>query len=94
MTSPDRADAEWVSAVPVASTDPAVAAARTAQLRRELNETLDAIDDAFNLPKQLAKARESATRSYSSNPAPWILAAGIVAIGVVGLIVRAISRDD
>lgn len=70
------------------------AAERAAAAREELAETLDAIEDKFNVPKQSKILAEKVTRSYEENPVPWIIGATAAAVVVAGLIAWAIFGDD
>lgn len=70
------------------------AAERAAAAREELAETLDAIEDKFNVPKQSKILAEKVARSYEENPVPWIIGATAAAVVVAGLIAWAIFGDD
>lgn len=70
------------------------AAERAAAAREELAETLDAIEDKFNVPKQSKIFAEKVARSYEENPVPWIIGATAAAVVVAGLIAWAIFGDD
>jgi hypothetical protein len=68
--------------------------ARVAATRAELENTLDAIEDKLNIPKQLGILGKRAEVSYGENPVPWIAGATAVAITVAGVIAWALfSRD-
>jgi hypothetical protein len=67
---------------------------RVATLRRELADTLDAIEDKLNVPKQSRRLLAKAWASYEDRPVPWILGAATAVIVVGGLIAWAIFRDD
>lgn len=54
--------------------------AEIAETRAELERTLAAIEDKFNVPKQAKKAQAKVTESYRRNPVPWL-------VGVVGAVV-------
>lgn len=62
--------------------------------RAALEETLDAIEDKFNVPKQVGELTERAKKSYEANPVPWIVGATAVAIAVAGIVAWAILSDD
>ena len=62
--------------------------------RANLEETLDAIEDKLNVPKQLGKLGKKAEDSYEENPVPWIIGATAVAISVVGVVAWALFSDD
>jgi hypothetical protein len=68
--------------------------ARSAELRAELEETLDAIEDKFNVPKRLGVVGKRAKRSWDENPVPWIVGATAAVIAVGGLIAWAVFSDD
>lgn len=67
---------------------------RIEAVRAELRETLDAIDDKFNVPKQLGIARVRAQTSWESNPIPWIIGAAAAVIAIGGIITWAIVKDN
>jgi ElaB/YqjD/DUF883 family membrane-anchored ribosome-binding protein len=69
--------------------------------RAQLEQTLDAIDDKFDVKKRSAEVAQRSTEaakraqaSYESNPVPWIIGATAAAIVVVGLVAWAIFSDD
>jgi len=62
--------------------------------RAELEETLDAIEDKLNVPKQVRTAVDKAKSSYEKNPVPWIIGATASAIVVAGLVAWALLSDD
>lgn len=62
--------------------------------RSELAETLDAIEDKLNVPKQVGRLRVKAVDSYHANPIPWIAGATAAAIGIAGIVVWAILSSD
>ena len=68
--------------------------ARVAETRAELENTLDAIEDKLNVPKQVEKLTKRAEASYEKNPVPWIAGAATVAVGVVAIVAWALSSDD
>ena len=68
--------------------------AQVAATRADLENTLDAIEDKLNVPKQLNKLGKKAEDSYEENPVPWIIGATAVAISVVGLVAWALFSDD
>jgi hypothetical protein len=67
---------------------------RITSTRAELEETLDAIEDKLNVPKQLSTLGRKAKASYESNPVPWIVGATAAVIVVGGLVAWAIFGDD
>ena len=62
--------------------------------RAELEDTLDAIDDKLNVPKQVNELAQKAKASYDANPLPWIIGAAAAAVVVAGLVAWAILSDD
>ena len=74
------------------STQDAKAAAERA--RYELAETLDAIEDKFNVPKRASELGKRAKDSYDRNPLPWIIGGVAVAIIAAGLIAWAVLSDN
>jgi hypothetical protein len=67
---------------------------KIASTRAQLGETLDAIEDKLNLPKQASELAGRVKSSYSTNPVPWIIGATVAAVAVAGLIAWAILSDD
>jgi hypothetical protein len=65
-----------------------------ASTRAQLEETLDAIEDKLNVPKQLGRIGRKARAAYEENPVPWIIGATAAVIVVGGLIAWAIFSDD
>ena len=68
--------------------------ARVAATRAELEDTLDAIEDKLNVPKQLGRAGKAIEASVEENPLPWIIGAVVVAGAVVGLVAWALFSKD
>jgi hypothetical protein len=68
--------------------------AGAARARADLAETLDAIEDKLNIPKQTRLFAERAKSSYQQNPVPWIIGATAASIVVVGWVAWAIFSDD
>ncbi len=64
------------------------------QARTDLEQTLDAIEDKLNVPKQVGELTKRARSSYESNPLPWIIGAASAVIVVAGLVAWAILSDD
>jgi hypothetical protein len=63
--------------------------------REELAQTLDAIEDRLNVPKQVGRLRARAMDSYRANPIPWIAGATAAVVAIGGVVAWAIiSRDD
>jgi hypothetical protein len=68
---------------------------RVAATRANLNATLDAIEDKFNVPKRVGSLGKQAQAAYQRNPTPWIVGATGVAIAIIGVVAWAIfSKDD
>ena len=67
---------------------------QVARTRANLENTLDAIEDKFNVPKRASELTQRARVSYESNPTPWIVGATGVAIAVLGIIAWAIFSGD
>lgn len=62
--------------------------------RAQLEETLDAIEDKLNVPKQAGKLARKARAAYDENPVPWIIGATAAVIVIGGLVAWAIFGDD
>lgn len=62
--------------------------------RESLGETLDAIEDKFDVKKRASEFSEKAKRAYEENPTPWIVGATATLIGAIGLVAWAIFSDD
>jgi hypothetical protein len=62
--------------------------------RAELEETLDAIEDKLNVPKQAGILADKVRMSYEDNPVPWIVGATAAVVVVAGLVAWAIFGDD
>jgi Protein of unknown function (DUF3618) len=67
---------------------------QVARTRANLENTLDAIEDKFNVPKRASELSKRAKASYDSNPTPWIVGATGVAIAILGVIAWAIFSGD
>jgi hypothetical protein len=67
---------------------------RIQRARAELEDTLDAIEDKLNVPKQVSALAEKAKASYDENPVPWIIGAVVAAVGVAAAVAWAILSDD
>ncbi|MGB3413647.1 MAG: DUF3618 domain-containing protein [Microbacteriaceae bacterium] len=63
-----------------------------AATRAELEQTLQAIEDKFNIPKQAAKAKERVTSSYERNPRPWLIGAAVAVVAIGGLITMSVLK--
>jgi len=68
--------------------------ARIATQRAALEDTLDALEDKLNVPKQARALTEKAKSSYDTNPIPWIIGATAAAIVVAGVVAWALLSDD
>lgn len=64
-------------------------AARVAATRAQLFDTLDAIEDKLNLPKQLGIAASKVKRGIDEKPVPYLtaLAAGVAVVGSIVVVV-------
>ena len=62
--------------------------------RAELEETLDAIEDKLNVPKQVSALAEKAKASYEENPVPWVIGGVVAAVAVAAAVAWAILSDD
>ena len=70
------------------------AKAAATKARHELADTLDALEDKFNVPKRTGELADKAKASYERNPVPWIIGGAAAAIVVVGLVAWAIFGGD
>ena len=68
--------------------------ARITHTRTRLENTLDAIEDKLNVPKQASALVERTKASYESNPIPWIIGATAAALVIAGLVAWAILSPD
>lgn len=64
------------------------------QARAELERTLDAIEDKFNVGKRVDEVATRVRSSYESNPLPWIIGAAAAAVSIVAVVAWAILSDD
>ncbi|GHD81876.1 uncharacterized protein DUF3618 [Salinibacterium amurskyense] len=64
------------------------------QAREELEATLDAIEDKFNVGKRVDEVATRVRSSYETNPLPWIIGAAAAAVSVVSVVAWAILSDD
>jgi Protein of unknown function (DUF3618) len=69
-------------------------ASQVAATRAQLENTLDAIEDKLNVPKQVSLLAQRTRASYGANPIPWIIGATAAAIVVAGLVAWAVLSDD
>ncbi|WP_420369327.1 DUF3618 domain-containing protein [Curtobacterium sp. L1-20] len=65
---------------------------RVAATRAQLFDTLDAIEDKLNVPKQIGIAASKVKRGIDANPVPYLagLAAGVAVVG--GIVVTVLRR--
>jgi hypothetical protein len=64
------------------------------QARAELERTLDAIEDKFNVGKRVNEVTTRARSSYEGNPLPWIIGAAAAAVSLVAVVAWALASDD
>ena len=76
------------------TTTTATAKAAAIKARHDLADTLDAIEDKFNVPKRTGELVGKAKVAYEKNPVPWIIGGAAVAIIAVGLVAWAIFGGD
>jgi Protein of unknown function (DUF3618) len=69
-------------------------ASQVSATRAQLENTLDAIEDKLNVPKQVSLLAQRSRASYEANPIPWIIGATAAAIVVAGLVAWAVLSDD
>lgn len=67
---------------------------RIAEARSELEQTLDAIEDKLNVPKQVGELTTRARESYQRNPLPWIIGGIAAAVAVAAVVAWAVLSDD
>ncbi len=72
----------------------AAAKAAATQARHQLADTLDEIENKFNVPQRTGELVEKAKIAYEKNPVPWIVGGAAVAIIAVGLVAWAIFGGD
>jgi hypothetical protein len=65
---------------------------RVAATRAQLFDTLDAIEDKLNVPRQLGIAASKVKRGIEENPVPYLsgIAAGVAVVG--GIVVAVLRR--
>ena len=65
---------------------------RVAATRAQLFDTLDAIEDKLNMPKQIGIAASKVKRGIDEDPVPYLagLAAGVAVVG--GIVVAVLRR--
>ncbi|WP_166868334.1 MULTISPECIES: DUF3618 domain-containing protein [unclassified Salinibacterium] len=74
------------------TTASAKAAAESA--RRQVADTLEALEDKFDIPARTTELVEKAKVAYERNPVPWIVGAAAVGVIAVGLVAWAIFGGD
>jgi hypothetical protein len=62
--------------------------------RAQLEDTLDAIEDKLNVPKQASRLARKAQASCEANPVPWIIGATAAVIAIGGIVAWALFSDD
>ena len=62
--------------------------------RSELEQTLDAIEDRLNVPKQVGKLTAKVQSSYEENPVAWYFGATAAVVVIGGIVAWAIFGDD
>lgn len=67
--------------------------ARIDRTRADLAATLNEIEDAVNVPKQIGAATSRAKESFHRDPVPWLVGAGVVLVAAVGIVV-AVARSS
>ena len=67
---------------------------RITATRSELEQTLDAIEDRLNVPKQVGKLTAKVQSSYEENPEPWYIGATAAVVVIGGIVAWAIFGDD
>ena len=67
---------------------------RIASTRSELEQTLDAIEEKLNVPRQVGKLTAKVQSSYEENPVPWYLGATAAVVVIGGIVAWAIFGDD
>lgn len=64
--------------------------ARIDRTRADLAATLNEIEDAVNVPKQIGIASARARASFDRDPVPWLVGAGVAVVAVVGVVVAVV----
>lgn len=67
---------------------------RIADARSELEQTLEAIEDKLNVPKQVGELTTRVRESYQRNPLPWIIGGIAAAVAVAAVVAWAVLSDD
>ncbi len=74
------------------ATADAKAAAQAA--RRQLVDTIEALEDKFDVPARTSELVEKAKIAYNRNPVPWIVGGAALAVIAVGLVAWAVFSGD
>lgn len=67
---------------------------RVAKTRAQLEDTLDAIEDKLNVPKQLAIAARRLRAKFEDDPLPWIAATAGIVVVITAAVIGSASRRD
>ncbi|MBC7518487.1 MAG: DUF3618 domain-containing protein [Microbacteriaceae bacterium] len=67
---------------------------RVAKTRAQLEETLDAIEDKLNVPKQLLIAARRLRAKFEDDPLPWIAATAGVVVLAGAVVIGSVARRD
>ena len=67
---------------------------RITATRSELEQTLDAIEDRLNVPKQVGKLTARVQASYEENPVRWFIGATAAVVVIGGIVAWAIFGDE
>jgi hypothetical protein len=67
---------------------------RIHEQRAHLENTLDAIEQKLNVPRQFNRLSRKAKVAYGENPTPWIAGATAIAVGAVGIVAWALLSGD
>lgn len=67
---------------------------RVAKTRAQLEDTLDAIEDKLNVPKQLALAARRLRAKFEEDPLPWIAATAGLVVVIGAAVIGSVTRRD
>jgi CHASE3 domain sensor protein len=62
--------------------------------RRELETTLDELEDKLNVKKQATRLARKARTAFAENPLPFIIGGVAAAVIVAGVVAWAVLSDD